>query len=92
MLGDVATFDRRGSTLARLCLPREKKEEECVDILKVLDAEDTTGGLDDEPTGTFSLDSALAESFPDLKPNAPREAIVAARLAKHLHRLRRWRT
>lgn len=91
VLEDVATFGSRGSTLARLCLPREKKEE-CVEILEVFGAEDAMGGLDDEPTDTFSLDSALPESFPDLKPNAPREAMVAARLAQHLNRLRRWRT
>lgn len=89
---DVAIFEGKGSTLARVCLPREKNEEECAGIFEVLDAEDAMGGLGDGPTGIFSFDSALPGCFADLKPNAPREAIVAAWLAKHLNKLQRWRT
>lgn len=92
MLEDVATFEDKGSTFGRLCLPREKKEEEWVGIFEVLDAEDAMGGLGDGPTGIFSFDSALPECFADLKPNVPREAIVAAWLAKHLNKSQRWRT
>ena len=87
-----ATFDGKGSTLGRLCLPREKNEAECVGVFEALDAEDATGGLGDGPTDTFSFDSALPDCFADLKPNAPREAIVAVWLAKHLNKLRRWWT
>ena len=92
MLEDVATLEVKGSIFGRLCLPREKKEEEWVGIFEVLGAEDVMGGLDDEPTDIFSFDSALPDCFVDLKPNAPREAIVAAWLAKHSNKLQRWRT
>lgn len=92
MLEDVATFEDKGSTFGRLCLPREKKEEEWVGIFEVLDAEDAMGGLGDGPTGIFSFDSALPECFADRKPNVPREAIVAAWLAKQLNKSQRWRT
>ena len=89
VLEDVATFEGKGSTLGRLFLPREKKEEECVGNFEVLDAEDAIamGGLGDGPSDIFSFDSALPGCFADLKPNAPREAIVAAWLAKHLSKL-----
>ena len=89
---DAVIIVGEGSTLCRLCLPREKNEEEGVGILEGLEAEDATGGLDDGPIDIFSFGSALPDCFADLKPNAPREAIAAARLAKHLKSLRRWRT
>ena len=89
---DTATFEDKGSTRGRLCLPRKKKEEECVGIFEVLDAVDAMGGLGDGPTGVFSFDSALPDCFADLKPNAPREAIVAAGHAKHSNKLQRLRT
>lgn len=92
MLESVATLEDKGSTFGRLCLPREKKEEECVGTFEVLGVEDAMGGLDDGPTGIFSFDSALPDCFVDLKPNVPREAIVAAWLAKHSNKLKRWRT
>lgn len=92
VLEDAATFEDEGSTFGRLCLPREKKEEECVGIFDAPGAEDAMGGLGDGPIGIFSFGSALPECFVDLKPNAPREAIVAAWLAKHSNRLQRWRT
>ena len=88
----VATCEGERSTLGRLCFPREKKEAECVGSLEALGADDAMGGLGDGPTGTFSSDSALADCFADLKPNVPREAIVAAWLPKQLNKLRRWRT
>ena len=88
----VATLEGKGSTLGRLCLPREKNEEECNGTFEVLDAEGAMGGLGDGPTGVFSFDSALPDCFADLKPNVPREAIVAAWLAKHSNKLQRWRT
>ena len=86
---DAVIVEDEGSTLCRPCLPREKNEEEGVGILEGLEAEDATGGLDDGPIDIFSLDSALPDCFGDLKPNAPREAIAAARIAKHLNNLRR---
>lgn len=92
VLEDVAIFEDEESTFGRMCLLREKKEEECVGIFEELDAEDAMGGLGDGPTGVFSFDSALPDCFADLKPNAPREAIVAAWLAKHSNKLQRWRT
>ncbi len=91
-LDEVVTLEGKGSTLGRLCLPREKKEEDDVGILEALGAEDAMGDLDGGPTDIFSFDSALPGCFADLKPNAPREAIVAAWLAKPLNNLRRWRT
>lgn len=90
VLEGFATFADRGSTFGRLCLPLEKKEEECVGIFEIWDAEDAEdamGGLGDGPTGIFSFDSALPDCFVDLKPNAPREAIVAAWLAKRSNKL-----
>lgn len=81
VIEDVATFGDKGPPLDQPCLPREKKEEEWVGVLEVLDAKDATGGLGDGPTGVFSFESALPDCFADLKPNAPREAIVAAWLA-----------
>lgn len=92
MLICVAIFEGKGSTLGRLCFAREKKEAECVGTLEVLDAEEAMGGLGDGPTGTFSFDSALPDCFADLKPNAPREAIVAAWLPEHCNELQRRRT
>lgn len=89
---DDGTFEDEGSTFGRLCLPREKKEEECVGTLVAVDAEDAMGGLGDGPTDIFSFDSAFPGCFVDLKPNAPREAIVAAWLAKHSNKLQRWGT
>ena len=86
---DAVVVEGEGSTLCRPCLLREKKEEEGVGILEGLEAEDAMGGLDDGPIDIFSFDSALADCFADLKPNVPREAIAAARLAKHLKYLRR---
>ena len=88
----VATIEGKGSTLGRLCFAREKNEAEWVGILEVLVAEDAMDGLGGGPTGTFSFDSALPGCFADLKPNAPREAIVAAWLPKHLKKLGRKRT
>lgn len=89
---DVVIFEGKGSTLGRLRLPREKKEGEGAGILEALGAENAMGGLDDEPIDIFSVDSAFPDCFADLKPNAPREAIVAVWLAKHRNTLRRWRT
>ena len=85
LFGRVAIFEGTRSAFGRLCLAREKKDDECVGILEVSDADGATGGLDNGPTGFFSFDSALPDCFADLKPNAPREAIVAAWLAKHSH-------
>lgn len=84
---DVGTFKDEGSTFGRLCLPREKNEEECGGTLGAVDADDAAGGLGDGPSDIFSLDSAIPGCFVDLKPKAPREAIVAAWLAKHLNKL-----
>ena len=92
LLGNVAIFEDNGSAFGRLCLAREKKDDECVGILEVFDAGGATGGLGNGPTGFFSFDSALPDCFADLKPNAPREAIVAAWLAKHSNFSQRWRT
>lgn len=60
--------------------------------LEVVDAKDAAGGLGDGPSDIFSLDSAFPGCFADLKPKAPREAIVAAWLAKHSNSLQRWGT
>lgn len=87
VLEGFATLADEGSTFGRLCLAREKKEEEWVGIFETLDAEDAMGGLGDGPTGIFSSDSALPDCLVDLKPNAPREAIVAAWLAKRSNKL-----
>ena len=89
---DVGTFNNEGSTFGRLCLPREKNEEECVGTLEVVKAEDAAGGLGDGPSDIFSLDSAFPGCLVDLKPKAPREAIVAAWLARHSNGLQRWGT
>lgn len=88
----VATIEGRGSTWDRLCFPREKNEAGWVGNLEVLVAEDAMDGPGGGPTGTFSFDSALPGCFADLKPNAPREAMVAARLPKHVKKLGRNRT
>ena len=88
----VAIFAGKGPTLGRLCFAREKNEAAWVGNLDVLDAEDSMGGLGDGPNGTFSFDSGLPDCFADLKPNAPREAIVAAWLPKHVKKLERRRT
>ena len=92
VLEDAATFEEKGSNFGRLYFPRAKKEEGFVGTLEVLDAEEVIGVFGDCPWDVFSFASALPDCFADLKPNAPREAIVAAWLAEHLNKLQRWRT
>lgn len=88
-LDGVAIFEVGGSTLARLLL-LEKKDVDCVGSLEVLEVVDVMDDLRDGPTGILSFCSGgFSACLADRKPNAPREAMVAAWLATALNETQR---
>lgn len=86
---EVAILAVGGSTLARLLL-REKNDVDCMGGFDVSDVVDVIDDLLDSPTGIRSFDSVgFSVCLADRKPNAPREAIVAAWLAAALNERKR---
>lgn len=84
-----ASFDVEASTLARLLL-REKKDVDCIGTFEVFDVVDVIEALLDSSTGIRSFGSVdFSACLADRKPNAVREAIVAAWLAAALNERKR---
>lgn len=81
---EAAIFDAEVSPIALLLL-REKKDVDCTGNLEVSDAVDVIEFFLDNPTGSRSFELVdFSVCLADRKPNAPREAIVAAWLAAAL--------
>ncbi len=95
MPDELAILDVEGSTFVRL-LPREKKDVDCMGNFKEFDVVDIIEALLVGPTGIRSNGSVdFSVCLADRKPNAPLEAIVAARLPVALSQRRRrslWAT